>query len=70
MTSSQGNPDDDIAYHIWVGTIVTLVPATIAVVLRYFARHASRVGFWWDDYLIFVSLVSPLLSKYFERSTC
>lgn len=70
MTSTQ-NPDDNIAYHIWIGTIVTLVPATIAVVLRYLARHLSRAGLWWDDYLIVVSLVRPhSISKYVVRSTC
>lgn len=55
-------PDEDlgdpIAYRIWIGTIVTVVPATIVTVLRFTARVVSRVGLWWDDYTIAVSLVS------------
>lgn len=50
--------DVDITWHIYVGTIATVVPATIAVALRFTARHVSRAGFWWDDYTIAMSLVS------------
>ncbi|KAJ5909579.1 hypothetical protein N7504_004222 [Penicillium tannophilum] len=49
--------DVDITWHIYVGTIATVVPATIAVALRFTARHVSRAGFWWDDYTIAMSLV-------------
>lgn len=52
------DPGDTIAYRIWIGTIVTVVPATIVTVLRFTARVVSRVGLWWDDYTIAVSLVS------------
>lgn len=51
---SQGN----IAWHIWVGTICTLVPATLSVATRFAARltnHGLRL--WWDDWLILASLV-------------
>ncbi|XHG09504.1 hypothetical protein AWENTII_012559 [Aspergillus wentii] len=51
------DPDDNIAYRLWIGTIVTLVPATIAVIVRFIARFASRVGYWWDDYTIIVALI-------------
>jgi hypothetical protein len=56
MDSGQ-NDDQNIAYRIWVGTIVTIVPATFAVVLRFLGRHVSRAGFWWDDYTIAIALV-------------
>lgn len=36
----------------------TVVPATLAVMLRFTARYVSRAGFWWDDYTILVDLVS------------
>lgn len=62
MTTAQ-EPDDNIAYRIWVGTIVTVVPATLVVALRVAARLVSRVGLWWDDYTIMVSLVSHLQLK-------
>lgn len=52
------DPGDTIAYRIWIGTIVTVVPATIVTTLRFTARIVSRVGLWWDDYTIAVSLVS------------
>ncbi|KAJ0426095.1 hypothetical protein BJY00DRAFT_124647 [Aspergillus carlsbadensis] len=48
---------EDISYRIWIGTIVTIVPATIAVALRFVSRYISRAGFWWDDWVIAVSLV-------------
>ncbi|KAL4810186.1 hypothetical protein BDV18DRAFT_54216 [Aspergillus unguis] len=48
---------EDIDYQIWVGTIATVVPATIAVILRFIWRHISRAGFWWDDWVIVASLI-------------
>lgn len=51
------DPGDDIAYRIWIGTIVTVVPATVITALRFIARTVSRVGLWWDDYTIAVALV-------------
>jgi hypothetical protein len=58
MASAQLPPDDNIAWHIYVGTIVTIVPATIAVILRFVSRHVAHAGFWWDDYTIAIALVS------------
>jgi hypothetical protein len=51
-------PHDNISWRIWVGTTTTVVPATLAVTLRFTARYVSRAGFWWDDYTILVALVS------------
>lgn len=31
--------------------------STIAVILRFIARHLSRAGLWWDDWTILLSLV-------------
>lgn len=61
MTTAQVPPDDNVSYRIWIGTIVTIVPATLVVALRVVARLVSQVGLWWDDYTILVSLVSYLL---------
>ncbi|KAL2800951.1 hypothetical protein BJX66DRAFT_104232 [Aspergillus keveii] len=60
MASNDNGPGgevEDISYWIWSGTIVTVVPATIAVALRFVSRYISRAGFWWDDWVIAVSLV-------------
>jgi hypothetical protein len=58
MASTQSQPSDNISWCIYVGTITTIVPATIVVILRYFARYVARAGFWWDDYTIVAALVS------------
>lgn len=58
MASLQDLPQDDISWRIWVGTLTTVIPATIIVILRFVSRHASRAGFWWDDYTIVISLVN------------
>ncbi|KAL4897648.1 hypothetical protein BDV59DRAFT_190567 [Aspergillus ambiguus] len=57
MASTESYDDPNISYRIWVGTIVTVVPATFAVVFRFIGRHISRAGFWWDDYTIAIALV-------------
>ncbi|KAL2854877.1 hypothetical protein BJY01DRAFT_243527 [Aspergillus pseudoustus] len=54
---SPGGEVEDISWRIWIGTIVTVIPATIAVVLRFVSRHFARAGFWWDDWTIAASLV-------------
>lgn len=57
MESTQSLPHDNISWHIWVGTTATVVPAILAVTLRFTARYVSRAGFWWDDYTLLVALV-------------
>ncbi|KAL4947390.1 hypothetical protein BDW69DRAFT_178501 [Aspergillus filifer] len=59
MPHATGHRDgaEDIAYQIWVGTIVTVVAATIAVVLRFISRYIAKAGFWWDDWVIVASLL-------------
>ncbi|KAL4941124.1 hypothetical protein BDV06DRAFT_223418 [Aspergillus oleicola] len=59
MAHATGHDDgaENIAYQIWVGTIVTVVAATIAVVLRFISRSIAKAGFWWDDWVIVASLI-------------
>ncbi|KAL4918830.1 hypothetical protein BDW62DRAFT_200472 [Aspergillus aurantiobrunneus] len=42
---------------IWIGTIATVVSATIAVLLRFISRSIAKAGLWWDDWVIMVSLI-------------
>jgi hypothetical protein len=58
MESTQTPPNDNIAWHILLGTIITIVPATLCVILRFISRHFARAGLWWDDYTIAAALVS------------
>ncbi|KAJ5455252.1 hypothetical protein N7475_010373 [Penicillium sp. IBT 31633x] len=53
---AQNPPDDNISWKILVGTIVSIVPATICVILRFVSRHVAKVELWWDDYTIAVAL--------------
>ena len=39
-------------------TATLLAVATIAVVLRLFARKLSTASFWWDDWTIVAALVT------------
>ncbi|KAJ5154273.1 uncharacterized protein N7500_009712 [Penicillium coprophilum] len=57
MALGQDPPNANISWRIYVGTIVSIVPATTSVILRFVARNISRAGLWWDDYTIAVSLV-------------
>ena len=51
-------PDVSLAWKVWLGSIVSVVAATVAVALRLFARRLSAAPFWWDDWTIVASLVS------------
>lgn len=51
-------PDDSIAWKVWVGSIVSVVLATLFVGLRLLARRISAAPYWWDDYTIIAALVS------------
>lgn len=57
MASAQDPPNENISWRVLVGTIVTIIPATISVILRFVARHVPGIGLWWDDYTIAISLV-------------
>ncbi|OQE37327.1 hypothetical protein PENCOP_c010G03362 [Penicillium coprophilum] len=56
MALGQNPPNANISWRIYVGTIVSIIPATISVILRFVARNISHAGLWWDDYTIAVSL--------------
>jgi hypothetical protein len=58
MASIQYPASDNISWRLYVGTITTIVPATIVVLLRFIARYVAKAGFWWDDYTIVGALVS------------
>lgn len=51
-------PDDSVAWKVWLGSIISVVAATIAVAARLLARKVSAAPFWWDDWTIMASLVS------------
>ena len=51
-------PDVSLAWKVWLGSIVSVVAATVAVALRLYARRLSAAPFWWDDWTIVASLVS------------
>lgn len=42
-------PDDSLAWKVWLGSIVSVALATLAVALRLVARRISSAPFWWDD---------------------
>lgn len=51
-------PDENIAWKVWVGSIVGVVLSTVAVIARIVARRLSAAEFWWDDFFIVFALVS------------
>ncbi len=53
--------DVNIEWHIWVGTIIPLVAATLAVICRFIARNISSAKFGWDDWTLVVALVTKFL---------
>ncbi len=63
MATLHEDPNANMAWHIWVGTITTLVPATLAVILRLIARYISSASCWWDDYTIVLALVGDTLDN-------
>ncbi|KAJ4394474.1 hypothetical protein N0V93_003692 [Gnomoniopsis smithogilvyi] len=50
---------DNIAWHVWLGVILSIIPATIVVPIRFYARtHGSEpAGLQADDWLILAALV-------------
>ena len=60
--SSTLPPDDSLAWKVWLGSVVSVALATIAVAARLAARRTSAAPFWWDDYTILASLVSMTLT--------
>ena len=56
-------PDDSMAWKVWLGSVISVVAATLAVAARLFARKISAAPFWWDDWTIMASLVSTELTS-------
>lgn len=42
---------------IYAAILVTLVPAVICFLLRFYARRIKHVSLWWDDHLAVVGFV-------------
>lgn len=57
MSASTAQPNVSEAWKVWVGSIVSVVLATIAVAARLAARRISAAKFWWDDFTIVLALV-------------
>ena len=52
-----GQPLNNAQERLLALEIVLLVLATIAVLLRLYARSMVKARLWWDDYTIVLSLV-------------
>ena len=64
-------PNENIAWKVWIGSIVGVVLSTIAVTARLVARKLSAAEFWWDDFFIVLALVRrPPTERYLDRSLC
>jgi len=55
-------PLPDRSFHVVEAAIVAIVVPTIAVVFRCCSRTLAKAGFWWDDWVIIVSLGMKLLT--------
>ena len=53
-------PSESAGWKVLGGSIVSVILATIVVVLRLVARRLSDAPYWWDDYTICGALVSDL----------
>ena len=50
-------PLPDKGYHVLGAAIAAIVVSTVAVILRCVSRGLVKAGFWWDDWIILISLV-------------
>lgn len=51
---------DKISRVVGAAIVATVVP-TIAVALRCCSRRLVKAGFWWDDWILLISLVATPL---------
>ena len=58
-------PLPDRGYHVVVAAIAAIIVSTVAVILRCVSRGLAKAGFWWDDWIILISLVknNPFLAQ-------
>lgn len=54
------SPIPDQGWKIYVGTLTTIVPATLAVGARFLARWIGDIHYWWDDWMVLIALVRLL----------
>jgi hypothetical protein len=40
-----------------VSTVICIALASVAVILRFYARRLSKARLWFDDYMMIVALV-------------
>ncbi|RAO66601.1 uncharacterized protein BHQ10_002613 [Talaromyces amestolkiae] len=50
-------PTPDQGWKIYVGTLTTIVPATLAVGARFLARWIGGIRYWWDDWMVLIALI-------------
>jgi hypothetical protein len=58
--SPASNPNDDVGYQVVIATIVSMILAIGAVILRFWSRRIVGVGFALDDYFAATSLFFKL----------
>ncbi|KHN94008.1 uncharacterized protein MAM_08137 [Metarhizium album ARSEF 1941] len=51
---------ESITYTVYTGIFATLIPSSLLLGLRFYARRLKRVPLWWDDYLAVLALVSAI----------
>lgn len=56
-------PLPDKGHYVIGAAIAAIVASTVAVILRGCSRAMAKAGFWWDDWLIIVSLVMAFFSS-------
>ena len=61
MAAHKEDPDVNIAWHIWVGTIIPLVAATFAVLGRFFARKMTKAEVGWHFWNLIAAHVTTSL---------
>lgn len=68
-TTNDKRPNDDKTAmtasqqpSVYTSVIITLVPAILAVVLRFYPARLRKVSLWWDDHLAVFALVRRRLA--------
>ncbi|KAK9438642.1 hypothetical protein VB005_06789 [Metarhizium brunneum] len=51
---------ESITHTVYAGILTTLIPASILLGLRFYARRIKHAPLWWDDYLAVLALASAI----------
>ncbi|KAK2609373.1 hypothetical protein QQS21_002154 [Conoideocrella luteorostrata] len=51
---------ESIVSGVYASIIATLIPSSLLLTLRFYARRLKRVSLWWDDYLAVLSLAAAV----------